>query len=477
MARPLSKFENFLASDWEKQADLLRDPEVADAARRWLGDAAYSEFARFASAGKAHLGNGSRNILFVPGVMGSTLQSDGLGGIWWLDMVFARDKLKLLELSPDGVHDKDEKADIRPAAIDVQYVPFRRAIASSDSFGGSEQFPYDWRKPLASSADALRKRILECAADTGKPVHLVGHSMGGLMIRCALMLHGKELWPKIGKIVFVGTPHYGSASIAGYLKNHLWGFEALAVMGMFLSREAFRSMRGVLSLLPAPVGVYPGTRHGETDHPCANFDLYDAKAWKLDLDASETVQLQSSLDAASEFHHSLHAWHEGLLQEYKDRMLMIAGVGEEGLFRLEFSSHFWGAWEHTAKVCSRIEDDVNRDGDGRVPLASAELEDVTLRYVKGSHGSLTNIPAVAAEVLAWLEGKRLTLPKTAKGALGQHLSAEDGTSLAPVLDGSDRTALFRSLPDYESPTDAFKANIEKQLAAGLMPEVNRARLL
>ena len=477
MPHAMSKLEQFLASDWEKQGELLNDPDVAAAAKVWLGDAAFDELAQFAAPTKAHLGSGPRNILFAPGVMGSTLQSEGLGGVWWLDMVFARDKLELLALSSDGVHDKDSEADIQPAAIDVLYVPFRRAIASSDSFGGSEQFPYDWRKPLASSADALRQRILQCATDTGKPVHLVGHSMGGLVIRCTLMLHGKELWPKIGKVAFVGTPHYGSVSIAGYLKNHLWGFEALAVMGMFLSREAFRSMRGVLSLLPAPVGVYPGTRHGAKNHPCANFDLYDAQAWKLDLDTSQTVQLQASLDAAGRFHHDLHAWHEGLLQEYKDRMLMIVGVGQEGLFRLEFSSHFWGMWEHTEKVCSRIPGDVNRDGDGRVPVVSAELEDVTLRYVKGAHGGLTNIPAVAADVLAWLDGKPLRLSATAKGALGHHLSAEDGKSVAPTLDGSERVDLFRSLPDYESPTPAFKASIEKKLAEGLMPEVNRARLL
>lgn len=180
---------------------------------------------------------------------------------------------------------------------------------------------------------------------------------------------------------------------------------------------------------------------------------------------------------AGQFHRDLQAWHEGLLQEFKDRMLMIVGVGEKGLFRLEFGSLFWGAWEHTQKICSRITGDVNRDGDGRVPLASAELEDVTLRYVKGAHRSLTNIPAVAAEVLAWLEGKTLSLPTTAKGAMGQHLSAEDGTSLAPTLDGSNRADLFRSLPDYESPTQAFKASIEKKLEDGQMPKVNRARLL
>ena len=131
--------------------------------------------------------------------------------------------------------------------------PMRAAIADSGAYGGSIQFPYDWRKPLVASAGLLRDLILKASKDY-QPVHLIGHSMGGLMIRTALMLHGDELWPKVGRIVFIATPHYGSPSIAGYLKNHLWGFEQLALVGAFISRETFRSLWGVLSLMPAPAG-------------------------------------------------------------------------------------------------------------------------------------------------------------------------------------------------------------------------------
>ena len=115
---------------------------------------------------------------------------------------------------------------------------------------------------------------------------------------------------------------------------------------------------------------------------------------------------------------SLKALHDGLLQEYKDRMLVIAGVGQETLFRLEFDSAFWGLWEHTRKITERKPCDEHRDGDGRVPIASAHLEDVAIRYVEGEHGGLPNIPAVAADVLAWLQDKDLKLSKTCSGALG-----------------------------------------------------------
>lgn len=474
MKRKLTNLEKFLIADYESQFELLKDPETKASVLAWMGDKAYSQF-ETQSPGPSHLGVGAKNIIFAPGVMGSTLQSNGLGGVWWLDVARARDKLNELKLNVRG-QDIDDDAEIMPGAVDLSYAPFRKAVATAQDFGGSVHFPYDWRKSMRASVSALRDTVLKTYSDYGKRVHLVGHSMGGLMIRTALMMHGEEIWPKVDRIVFIGTPHYGSPSIAGYLKNHLWGWEELAILGMFLSRETFRTLRGVLSLLPAPAGIYPGSRKGE-DHPCANFDMYDAVAWKLDLDAAEIVQLQNILDEVRNFHTDLHHWHESLLQVDKDRMLMIAGVGQETLFRLELDSKFGGLWKHTKKITKRAPCEPDYDGDGRVPLISAQLEDVTTRYVKGEHGSLHNIPAVVRDVLAWLTGNNLNLARTCKGALGEHLSAEDQKTPVPLLDGSTVENRFRDLPDYENPTSEFRAKIITDLEAGKIPQINLIKIL
>lgn len=476
MKRGPTKLEAFLIADDEQQSELLNDPETKAEVQSWLGDDAFAQFLQF-RPDVAHLGPGPRNIVFVPGVMGNTLQSNGLGGVWWLDIVRARDKLNQLQLTADGKGDIDEDADVVPGAVDLSYAPFRKAIATSGVFGGSVHFPYDWRKSLYASADALRDTVLKTYSDYGgKRVHLVGHSMGGLMLRTALMLYGKELWPKLDRIVFIGTPHYGSPSIAGYLKNHLWGWEGIAILAMFLSRETFRTLRGVLSLLPAPKGIYPGTRGGE-EHPCANFDLYNARAWELNLDDRATEHLQGVLDEVRQFHCDLYSWHDSLLQEYKDRILVIAGVGQETLFRLEFDVAFWGLWERTRKITGRDPCSLHREGDSRVPLVSALLEDVTVRYVKGEHGGLPNIPAVKQDVLAWLTGDPLRLSKTCQGALGGHLSTQDEMSDAPLLDGSGQLSRFRELPEYEHPTPEFQAKIEKELDAGKLPQLNLIKIL
>lgn len=224
-------------------------------------------------------------------------------------------------------------------------------------------------------------------------------------------------------------------------------------------------------------GIYPGTRSGEA-HPCANFNMYDATAWKLDLDAAATLHLQGILDEVKQFHTDLFNWHQSLLQDKKDRMLMIAGVGQETLFRLEFDTAFWGKWERTKKLTSRKPCDVNYDGDGRVPLASALVEDVTTRYVFGEHGALPNIPAVARDTLAWLTEKDLHLPQSCKAAVGEHLSAEDGTSESAALDGSATAgSRFKSLPAYENPTPEVIAQVKARLDAGEMPGINLIKIL
>ena len=65
----------------------------------------------------------------------------------------------------------------------------------------------------------------------------------------------------------------------------MMGTELMALLGLYLSRETLRSLWGVISLLPAPRGVYPGTRISDPlswtsanpgdpyVHPCGNFDF------------------------------------------------------------------------------------------------------------------------------------------------------------------------------------------------------------
>jgi pimeloyl-ACP methyl ester carboxylesterase len=482
----------FLNASTAQRLEMARDDANAELLTTLLGAAAYAEYRRLAEGFDTgrHLAFGApTNVLFIPGIMGSLLQSRTLGGIWWIDMR-TRDRIDQLALAPDGSRDAEVGNDIVPITSDPAYDPFLRALLAAEGFG-HEIFAYDWRKSLTRSAGILRDTIVRIyGANGGKPIHIVAHSMGGLLARAALLDHGDELWPKLGRIVFIGTPHYGAPAIAGYLKNHLWGFEMMAMLGLYLSRATLRSLWGVVDLLPAPRGIYPGTRPNDRDswrsemrddayvHPCANFDLYDAGAWRLNLNADETARLQTMLDATAHFHRRLYEAHRSLDQSLRDRMTVIAGVGYQTLFRLAYEPGFLGLWERAGKITHRVQDDPHRDGDGRVPLASAALENVSIHYIRGVHGGLPNIPAVYEDVLRGLKNETMQLPSSPRAALGDHLGEE--ASPAPHLDSSVLAKPFSDDPglwDMEPPPQERLSDLQADLVAERLPEFTRVRLL
>lgn len=485
--------EKFLTAPVDERLRMAKNVVNADVLKDYLGRAAFEEYRRLADRlDEAHLSvKTAKNLIFVPGVMGSLLQSQTKGGIWWID-VRTRAHIDDLRLSPDGLEDADPDNQVVASTVDTSYEPFLTAILARDDFGHLV-FPYDWRKPLTSSSSALKDLVLKTYETNGnKPVHLVAHSMGGLVVRATLMRHGDEIWSKVGRIVFIGTPHYGSPAIAGYLKNHLWGFDLMSLLGVYLSRSTYRSLWGVLSMLPAPQGIYPGTRPHDPHawrspnpedpyvHPCANFNLFRADQWKLDLTFEQETALQKVLDGAAEFHKQMYESHNALDQSLRDRMLVIAGVGYKTLFRLAYDSRFFGLWEYTDKVTDRIKGDPHREGDGRVPLASAALENVLIRFVKGVHGGLPNIPEVYDDVFHWLKEESVELPDDVDGALSQHLAPGAGDSEAPHLDGTVRKVPFTDDPglwNATQPQQPQLADLDLQLASGQIQEFINVRLL
>jgi pimeloyl-ACP methyl ester carboxylesterase len=486
--------EIFLKANTHDRLVIMRDDANKSELSRLLGEAAYAELRALADArydGSLLAAGDPKTMIFVPGITGTLLMNRRLGGIWWID-VRTRNYIDRLGLSPDGTKDADPESDIAPVTADPTYTPFLFAALTQQELN-HEIFPYDWRKSMLQSVAELRDLVLKLYQESGgRSIHLVAHSMGGLMVRATLMRHGAELWPKIGKVVFIGTPHYGATAIAGYLKNHLWGFELMAVLGNYLSRNTLRSLWGFNSLLPAPRGIYPGTRaddhlisqSGDQDrtyiHPCVNFDLYQAESWKLDLDAAATSNLQRILNATASFHRDIYEAHRRLDQEQRDKMVVIAGVGFQTLFRLAYAPGFLGLWEKTEKLINRVRDDPHREGDGRVPLASAMLENVAdIRYVRGVHGGLTNIPAVYEDVFRCLKGEPMTLPSTLSEALSGHLG-DSTQSEAPNLDGTAATQAQDDDPDLwriDNPSISRMQELEVMLATEKLPGFGCIHLL
>ncbi|HZO65874.1 MAG TPA: hypothetical protein VFB74_12785 [Kribbellaceae bacterium] len=168
-----------------------------------------------------------------------------------------------------------------------------------------------------------------------------------------------------------------------------------------------------MNLLPAPADIYPGA--AQDSHPCANFDLYDADAWRLDLGPGERSALQTALDDTACLHRDLHVWHGGLDAELRERYATVAGVGQRTLFRLAYRSGFGSHWRHMDRVTHREPGNVHREGDGRVPLASAALGGVEVRFVEAEHGRMPTVPSVYQDVFRFLRGRPMQLARTPGG--------------------------------------------------------------
>ena len=160
--------------------------------------------------------------------------------------------------------------------------------------------------------------------------------------------------------------------------------------------------------------------------------------------SSRTVRPPTSsavLNAAKDFYHQLFDAHNSLSFERLHRMAVIAGVGQPTPFRLEHHSALRSAWVDLTKFTdtNRVAGNPHREGDGSVPLASAWLENLTkdhVRFFDAEHSALPNLQPVYDDVFRFLNDQSLTLPRTPKGALEQHLGAATPRALIPDLDGS-----------------------------------------
>lgn len=115
-------------------------------------------------------------------------------------------------------------------------------------------FPYDWRRELSSTANNELKNKLDeiLAVNGGKKIDILAHSQGGLVIKKLLLDH-PQYQNKIGKLIFVGTPHLGAPKAA---KALLYGDSMnVSFLGLGLDPEEIKRiglhMPSVYELLPS----------------------------------------------------------------------------------------------------------------------------------------------------------------------------------------------------------------------------------
>ena len=228
-------------------------------------------------------------VIFVHGIQGSWLKDqypvDYDREILWTGILRRNfDALHLHEL--DSEVDADPRRWIMPhQAVPLIYQGLLEEVRDEMDQPYAYMFTYDWRKDNRLAAQALARfidRVLrvyrthqkKAKRSVSRKVVLIGHSMGGLVIKwCAAKIPSSRR--KIAKMITIATPFRGSLKAVEALlpgARNLFGIENKKSM-----RHASRTLPGVYQLLPTWAGAVVD------DHTEEDLDVFSESSWQGNL--------------------------------------------------------------------------------------------------------------------------------------------------------------------------------------------------
>ena len=349
--------------------------EEEQALRAYFGDGRYQRLRNRALAGVRTRGAQvapKGNVVVIHGIAGGELISVERSGdrdhVWVNPFRIMAGVLERLRLQDDGETDADQDYTILANGVLKRY--YGELLLALGANWNVEAFAYDWRKSLDLAADELNARINSRFGETA-PVHIVAHSMGGLVARTFIKrfpARWNVLWDapsgaRGGRLIMLGTPNHGSFAIPQLLT----GIEALVTNLAVLDfchdrdglRDIFNTFVGSYQMLPSPL-VMP------TMAP-----LYDAHTYGA-------VRVSPAHLANARKHHQ---WLADVVDP--KRMIYVAG----------YNQPTWSNVTDMAKLASEEGYECSYAGDGRVPhvlglLTAKGGARVPTYFVEEVHGSL-----------------------------------------------------------------------------------------
>ncbi len=347
----------------------------------------------YASARRVRRGEKNGRVILLHGIMGSELDVVKKGDadrVWINYWRLMTGRIADLELTQDGDSAKSG-VQVRVTGQNRKY--YLPMLLELDQEWHVRPFAYDWREDITKSAHRLAAEFKSFS--NGEPVHLVAHSMGGLVSRCLIKLY-PELWTSMkdpdglargGRLIMLGTPNHGSYSIPLALSG---GESKVKMLETFDLRHDMPSLLGILNTFPGSYQMLPSQLvELDDDHKA----LFERSSWG-NLPVHQTL-----LDQAAEFH-------RGLWNVFDtERFLYVAGYNRKTPFRIRVQQP--GKFEYRETL----------DGDGRVPHELGLLPDVGTFWVDENHGSLARNDDVLDcihELLAEGSTQALTTVRSAK---------------------------------------------------------------
>ena len=375
-------------------------------------------------AGEPSLAGTKPLLVLVPGIMGTHLK---VGDRIWAALgalVSGRfEKLAIdnREVGTDGM--------VKMAYGDL-----------ADFLAGSHEvlpFPYDWRLSLRTEGKRLAgfmDQVLKAAAKNDRPVRIVAHSMGGLLVRMAAVLSsaegGTDWWPafssRLGsRLIMAGTPNGGSWMVPLALTGRADIIKTIATLDRrHNSADIVRIARGFEGFLEMlPVG------EGGADPLAA--DIW--KKWKVEGENWEPPG-EAALQSA------------GMSQQLLGRFKFEAGK--------EIIRYLAGRADHTptapALSDGKLRFGSSPDGDGRVlwstgiPWPEKDRQG-RVWYLDAPHGDLLDTEPAFQGIREILEtGNTTLLSSTPVGERGAARGIEENPWERATPFYPDQAMLLRS---------------------------------
>ncbi len=382
------------AADPEEYARLLAHPSKDEEAalRTHLGDGRYERQHELAARGETRGRAEKRgNLVVIHGIMGGELtaydRSADADRVWVHLPRLIAGGIDRIWLADDGLASRDARWDVR--ATGIMKRSYGEQILRLSQEWNVRAYWYDWRKDLRKAADLLAAS-LDNWFGPDEPVHLVAHSMGGLVSRSFIQRHGdrwKRMWDDAGdgraggRLIMLGTPNHGSFAVPQIVTGLEGMVRKLAMVDVRHKLpeilQVILSFPGSYQMLPSPF-VLPDME-----------PLYRSETWGV----SRRVPQQHLTDARA-FHTELRPVVDPA------RMVYVAGYNRRTFCEVR-----------DLKLAEADAYVATLEGDGRVPHSLGLLDGVDTYYVDEVHGSLPGNGSVLAAMTDLLEtGRTEALP-------------------------------------------------------------------
>ncbi|WP_372756201.1 CHAT domain-containing protein [Mariniflexile sp.] len=319
-------------------------------------------------------------VIIVPGIMGSTIAHNG--DHLWVDMRKLNDGgiTKSLNISASNVE--------ATGVIEKYYNNLAEHLLEQYDVITME---FDWRKSLKDAAKILKDKIESVLKYQNIKIHIIAHSMGGLLVR-QLMMDFSNVWSEFNrnesnKFIMLGTPWLGSYLIMEVLTGHSSRVKQLAAIDFKNNRadllKIFWKYPGIFELLPIEEGT--------------NRDFWDPKFWK-DLDSEADLKNMpnpdtntKSLSGFKDYRKNVQDYLNALEEKTFKNIFYICGQADKTVFDYSLQNRFLSSKRKLVYKATSF-------GDGSVTWASGIPKQLLgsnhLFYSQTSHGDLANDPEI-----------------------------------------------------------------------------------